>query len=43
MAPVLDQKEVNFFIDRLIEVLLQQVEDNNENEHEKLSGIHTTV
>jgi hypothetical protein len=34
-APVLDQKEVDFFIDRLIEILLQQVEDNNENENEE--------
>ncbi|MFZ2149664.1 MAG: hypothetical protein WAV15_00720 [Minisyncoccia bacterium] len=34
-APALDQKEVDFFIDRLIEILLQQVEDNNENEHEE--------
>lgn len=42
-VPVLDPKEVDFFIDRLIEILLQQVEDNNENEYEKLSGIHTAV
>jgi len=34
-APALDQKEVDFFIDRLIEILLQQVEGNNENEYEE--------
>jgi len=37
-APVVDQKEVDFFIDRLIEILLQQVEDNNENEYEEKTG-----
>ena len=42
-VPVLDQKEVDFFIDRLIEILFQQVEDNNENEYEKLSRIHTAL
>ena len=43
-ASVLDQKEVDFFIDRLIEILLQQVEDNNENEYqEKTSRMVETV
>jgi len=41
----LDQKEVDFFIDRLIEILMQQVEDNNENEnkYEKTNRIHQVV
>ena len=39
----LDQKEVDFFIDRLIEILLQQVEDKNENEYEKTNRIHQAV
>jgi len=44
-VPALDQKEVDFFIDRLIEILMQQVEDNNENEdkYEKTNRIHQAV
>ena len=42
-VPEIDQKEVDFFIDRLIEILLQQVEDNNENEYEKTDRIHQAV
>ena len=41
---MLNQKEVDFFIDRLIEILLQQVEDNNENEYqEKTSRMVETI
>lgn len=42
-VPALDQKEVDFFIDRLIEILMLQVEDKNENEYEKSPGIHQAV
>ena len=43
VVPVLDQKEVDFFIDRLIEIFMQQVEDKNENKYEKTNRIHKAV
>jgi hypothetical protein len=39
----IDPKELDFFVERLAEILLKQVEYENENNNEKANRLHTTL
>ncbi len=44
-VPKINLTDEQFFIDRLVEILLMQVEQPNENEHKrrKITGVHNAL
>jgi hypothetical protein len=39
----LNPKDLDFFVERLAQILLMQIEHENKHEHEKLPGVHTAI
>jgi hypothetical protein len=39
----LNPKDLDFFVERLAQILLMQIEHENKHEYKKLPGVHTVI